>query len=124
MITGVIDYGAGNQRSIRNALDALGVEHSTVASAADLEGIGALIFPGVGAFGDSMSNLDSRGLVSPIREWIAADRPSSASASGSSSCSRVARNPPARPGSAPSRARSSASQRITQRKSHTWGGTA
>jgi len=75
MITGVIDYGAGNQRSIRNALDALGVEHSTVASAADLEGIGALIFPGVGAFGDSMSNLDSRGLVSPIREWIAADRP-------------------------------------------------
>jgi glutamine amidotransferase len=75
MITGVIDYGAGNQRSIRNALDALGVEHRTVASAGDLGGIDSLIFPGVGAFGDSMSNLDSRGLVSPIREWIAADRP-------------------------------------------------
>lgn len=75
MITGVIDYGAGNQRSIRNALDAIGVEHRTVAAAADLDGISSLIFPGVGAFGDSMSNLESRGLVAPIREWIAADRP-------------------------------------------------
>ncbi|MGI9239901.1 MAG: imidazole glycerol phosphate synthase subunit HisH [Verrucomicrobiales bacterium] len=75
MITGVIDYGAGNQRSIRNALDALEVEHRKVASADDLEGVNALIFPGVGAFGDSMSNLEARGLVSPIRDWIAADRP-------------------------------------------------
>ena len=75
MITGVIDYGAGNQRSIRNALESLGVEYQTVAASADLEGIDSLIFPGVGAFGDSMGNLGSRGLVTPIREWIAADRP-------------------------------------------------
>jgi glutamine amidotransferase len=75
MITGVIDYGAGNQRSIRNALESLGVEYRTVAAAGDLEDVGALIFPGVGAFGDSMTNLAARGLVDPIREWIAADRP-------------------------------------------------
>ena len=75
MITGVIDYGAGNQRSIRNALDALGAEHKTVASPDDIAGIDKLIFPGVGAFGDSMENLRARGLVEPIREWIAADRP-------------------------------------------------
>jgi glutamine amidotransferase len=75
MVTGVIDYGAGNQRSIRNALDALGVEHKAVASADDIDGIDTLVFPGVGAFGDSMSNLAARNLVSPIRRWIAADRP-------------------------------------------------
>jgi len=75
MKTGVIDYGAGNQRSIRNALDLLKVDHKTVASPADVEGIDSMIFPGVGSFGDSMENLKSRGLVEPIREWIAADRP-------------------------------------------------
>ena len=75
MITGVIDYGAGNQRSIRNALDALGAEHKTVAAPGDLEGVDAMIFPGVGAFGDSMQNLNARGLAGPIRDWIAADRP-------------------------------------------------
>ena len=75
MITGVIDYGAGNQRSIRNALDSLGAEHKTIASPGDVEGIEKMIFPGVGAFGDSMENLNARGLVEPIREWIAADRP-------------------------------------------------
>ena len=75
MITGVIDYGAGNQRSIRNALDALGAEHKTVASPADLAGIEKLIFPGVGAFGDSMENLRARDLVGSIRDWIAGDRP-------------------------------------------------
>ena len=75
MITGVIDYGAGNQRSVRNALEALGVRYRTIAAAEDLGGVDTLVFPGVGAFGDSMKNLDSRGLVDPIREWIAADRP-------------------------------------------------
>ena len=75
MITGVVDYGAGNQRSIRNALDALGAEHKTVASPTDLEGIDKLLFPGVGAFGDSMENLNARELAAPIREWIKADRP-------------------------------------------------
>lgn len=75
MITGVIDYGAGNQRSIRNALESLGIEYRTVAAADHLEGIHSLIFPGVGAFGDSMNNLAARGLVDPIRDWIANDRP-------------------------------------------------
>lgn len=75
MITGVIDYGAGNQRSIRNTLDAIGTEHKTIASAEDFEGIDKLIFPGVGAFGDSMASLNQRGLVDPIRDWIARDQP-------------------------------------------------
>ena len=75
MITGVVDYGAGNQRSIRNALDALGTEHKTIASPADLEEIDKLLFPGVGAFGESMENLNARNLAAPIRDWIAADRP-------------------------------------------------
>ncbi len=72
---GIIDYGGGNLQSVRNAVRALGHEPVIVATAADLAPTRALIFPGQGAFGDCMSALTERGLVSPLQEWIAADRP-------------------------------------------------
>lgn len=75
MLTGVIDYGAGNLRSVCNALGMLQAEHRLVRGPDDLDGVDALIFPGVGSFGDSMRHLQEQGLAGPIREWIAADRP-------------------------------------------------
>ena len=79
MLAGVIDYGAGNLRSVGNTLDSLGVEQRRIGSAAAFEAASAevdtLIFPGVGAFGDCSRNLDERGLMEPLRKWIAADRP-------------------------------------------------
>lgn len=75
MKTGVIDYGAGNLKSVCNTLDAIGADRKLVAAPEDLEGIDALIFPGVGAFGDSAKQLVSQGLFGPLREWLAADRP-------------------------------------------------
>ena len=73
---GVIDYGAGNLQSVRNALRALGRESVLVADAASMDdGVDALIFPGVGAFGDTMTTLRARGLVEPLRAWIRAERP-------------------------------------------------
>lgn len=75
MNLGIIDYGGGNLQSVRNALRCAGVEARYLDSAAGFAGVDALVFPGQGRFDDSMAGLQSRGLVEPLREWIAADRP-------------------------------------------------
>jgi len=72
---GIIDYGAGNLRSVANAVQALGVEFSLVSSAEEMEGLTHLILPGVGSFGDCMGELEKRGLTGPIRDWAASNRP-------------------------------------------------
>lgn len=71
----LIDYGAGNLRSVANALREIGVEPVVAASPELLDGCSHLILPGVGSFGDCMAQLESRGLVGPIREWLAAGKP-------------------------------------------------
>ena len=71
MKIGLVDYGAGNLQSVRNALRALGRDSVVVTSGEGLsDGVEVVIFPGVGAFGDSMRHLRDRGLVDPLREWI------------------------------------------------------
>jgi imidazole glycerol phosphate synthase glutamine amidotransferase subunit len=75
MRIGLVDYGAGNQQSVRNALRSLGLESTAVADARGLEDVDALIFPGVGAFGDTMRQLHERGLGGPLRAWIDGGRP-------------------------------------------------
>ena len=47
---GLIDYGAGNLRSVANALNRLGKSYQTVLSSDDLEGVDKVILPGVGQF--------------------------------------------------------------------------
>ena len=75
MNLGIIDYGGGNLQSVRNALRCTGVEARYVDSPAGFAGMDALVFPGQGRFDDSMAGLHRQGLVEPLREWIAADRP-------------------------------------------------
>ncbi|MDX1680444.1 MAG: imidazole glycerol phosphate synthase subunit HisH [Akkermansiaceae bacterium] len=75
MKVALIDYGAGNLHSVENCLRALEVEPQLVSSPAQLEGCTHLILPGVGSFGDCMEQLGSRGLIGPIREWVAAGKP-------------------------------------------------
>lgn len=64
----IIDYGAGNLFSVKNALDFLGVESQVTADPAALERADGLILPGVGAFPDAMAMLEQSGLVRVIRE--------------------------------------------------------
>lgn len=71
----VIDYGAGNLKSVHNALAHLGVPARTVTHAAGLMESPAAILPGVGAFGDAMRELDARGFSSAIREFAGSGRP-------------------------------------------------
>jgi imidazole glycerol phosphate synthase glutamine amidotransferase subunit len=71
----LIDYGAGNLRSVANALRELSIEPRLATSPSDLEGASHLILPGVGSFGDCMAQLEKLRLTEPIREWIAAGKP-------------------------------------------------
>jgi len=71
----VVDYGAGNLVSIEQALTHVGAQPWRARRAAELANAAALIVPGVGAAGSAMARLRRSGLVDPIRDWIAADRP-------------------------------------------------
>jgi glutamine amidotransferase len=72
---GVIAYGAGNLKSVQNALTWLGVESRLVEKPAELVDVRAVILPGVGAFGPAMARLVEKGFATAIRDWAAAGRP-------------------------------------------------
>jgi imidazole glycerol phosphate synthase glutamine amidotransferase subunit len=73
----VVDYGAGNLVSIDQAFASVGSRVTLVRSADELADAAAdaLVVPGVGAAAPAMERLSAAGLVEPIRDWIAADRP-------------------------------------------------
>lgn len=62
----VVDYGLGNLRSVAGAVEKLGYKALVSGTVEDLERAEKLILPGVGAFGDGMRNLTTRGLVEPL----------------------------------------------------------
>lgn len=63
----VIDYGAGNIFSVKNALDYMGMESKLTNKKEDIESADALILPGVGAFPSAMDMLNKSGLVDTIK---------------------------------------------------------
>ncbi len=72
----VIDYGAGNLRSVLHALKHIGAEDVVVVQHPDqLKNVEKMILPGVGAFGAGMQVLHERGLIEPIREIVATGIP-------------------------------------------------
>jgi glutamine amidotransferase len=71
----LIDYGAGNLRSVANALNALGHQPTVASSPEALDSATHLVLPGVGSFGDCMEQLDRRNLTGPIRQWLQAGKP-------------------------------------------------
>lgn len=64
----VIDYDAGNIRSVEKALLSLGQEVHITDKAEEILGADKVILPGVGAFGDAMENIRNRNLESVIRQ--------------------------------------------------------
>lgn len=64
----IIDYDAGNIKSVEKALLLLGQEVKITDHAQEILSADKVVLPGVGAFGDAMNNLNRRGLVSVIRE--------------------------------------------------------
>ncbi len=64
----VIDYDAGNIRSVEKALLLLGQEVRITQDAGEILSADKVILPGVGAFGDAMDNIRKRGLEPVIRQ--------------------------------------------------------
>jgi glutamine amidotransferase len=62
----IVDYGAGNLFSVKNALDFLGFEGEITSDRAALSRADKLILPGVGAFPDAMRKLEKAGLADAI----------------------------------------------------------
>lgn len=71
----IIDYDAGNIKSVEKALQFLGEEVNVTRDAAAILGADGVILPGVGAFGDAMGKLHSYGLVDVIHRYVETGRP-------------------------------------------------
>ena len=71
----VIDYGAGNLRSVTNALIKLGYQPKVTREPEDVVNATAVIFPGVGAAADVMESLREAGMDEAIREVINEGQP-------------------------------------------------
>jgi imidazole glycerol phosphate synthase glutamine amidotransferase subunit len=69
MIT-VIDYGAGNLRSVENALKHLQAAYKITSEPADVAQAGAILLPGVGHFGQMMRSLDLLEMTPVLREAL------------------------------------------------------
>ena len=65
---GIIDYDAGNLRSVEKALVSLGEEVIVSRVSSEILQADKVILPGVGSFGDAMNNLDKFGLVDRSEE--------------------------------------------------------
>ncbi|MCX7857357.1 MAG: imidazole glycerol phosphate synthase subunit HisH [Deltaproteobacteria bacterium] len=74
MVT-VLDYGAGNIRSVVNAIYKLGFKVKFVQSPNDIISADRLVFPGVGAFGEIMDSLRKKSFIEPLIEYLKSNRP-------------------------------------------------
>ncbi|CBQ68471.1 probable HIS7-glutamine amidotransferase/cyclase [Sporisorium reilianum SRZ2] len=71
----LLDYGAGNVRSLANSITKLGFEFKWVQTPDDLKKADKLLFPGVGAFGPAMRSIRDKGYAEPLKEYIASGKP-------------------------------------------------
>ena len=71
----IVDYNAGNLRSVQRACAAVGMQAEICADPERLRAADRVIFPGVGAAGSAMASLQERGLDQALLEVVAAGKP-------------------------------------------------
>jgi imidazole glycerol-phosphate synthase len=72
----LLDYGAGNVRSVRNAILACGYEIEDITEPSQIADAKAIVFPGVGSYGSAMKVLKEKGYDQPLRDYLKGrDRP-------------------------------------------------
>ena len=74
-VIAIIDYGAGNLRSVANAILKLGYQPRVTSDPGSVLDASAVILPGVGAAGDTMDSLQKLGMTRVIKELIRQGRP-------------------------------------------------
>jgi len=71
----LLDYGAGNVRSVRNAIASCGYAIVDITEPSQIAAADVIVFPGVGSFHSAMTVLRERGYDAALREYLRADRP-------------------------------------------------
>lgn len=71
----IIDYGAGNLHSVKNALDFLGADNIVTGNKKEILSADKVILPGVGAFGDAMKCLEESGLTKTVKAVAESGKP-------------------------------------------------
>ena len=71
----VIDYRSGNLRSVAKALEAVGAAPVVTEDPSQIDSADALVLPGVGSGPAAMEALNARGLVEPVKKYVAEGRP-------------------------------------------------
>ncbi|MDR0477636.1 MAG: imidazole glycerol phosphate synthase subunit HisF [Desulfobulbaceae bacterium] len=71
----LLDYGAGNVRSVRNAINSFGFQVADAKQPEEIVAADKLIFPGVGNFGVVMGRLAASGFAEALRQRIALGKP-------------------------------------------------
>jgi len=74
-VIAIVDYRAGNLTSVRLALEHLGAPAKITREPSEIATAERVIFPGVGAAGSAMRNLDELGLLDTLREVVAGGTP-------------------------------------------------
>ncbi|MFO8033229.1 MAG: imidazole glycerol phosphate synthase subunit HisF [Desulfohalobiaceae bacterium] len=74
MVT-LLDYGAGNVRSVHNAITNLGYQIQVAQTPEDIRQAQTLVFPGVGSFGSMMRTLQEKDYIQPLLEYLQSGRP-------------------------------------------------
>jgi len=71
----LVDYGVGNLRSVEKAFMTVGADAMLTSDPGAIRTADKVVLPGVGAFGDGMAGLRERGLVEPLLEFAAQQKP-------------------------------------------------
>jgi glutamine amidotransferase len=71
----ILDYGAGNLRSVAKAIEAVGHRPVVTSEPGEIDRADGLVVPGQGSAVDAMRNLERLGLVDPLRRYVATGRP-------------------------------------------------
>jgi glutamine amidotransferase len=74
-LVAVVDFGAGNLRSVARALLRSGLEPEVTSDPAAVRRADAVVLPGVGAFADAVVSLRAKGLDDAVREALESGRP-------------------------------------------------
>ena len=67
---GIIDYDAGNLKSIQNSFSKLGYENQLIQNPSDLDKFNYLVLPGVGSFGHCIKNLKKKNFFQKLKNTI------------------------------------------------------
>lgn len=71
----IIDYGAGNLKSVSHALNFIGAENRISSDRDEILSADRIILPGVGAFGDAMAQMKKHGLVNTVYDAVNSGKP-------------------------------------------------